>query len=182
VATAGNGTVTLKWAKPASSGGATIVKYAVQRYNAVTKKWDNVAFPTTLSYTNGGLANGVNYKYQIRAYNAAGWGPASTIVSATPLTVPSAPPSCSAIQPNGAGSWTVEVHWSKPSYNQGAPVDYYIVEVRDLQGLQNWGFAAPTSQIMQLQVPPDGYYEIRVRSANTAGLSPWCTNLVFMAP
>jgi hypothetical protein len=89
VATPGNGTVKLTWKAPASNGGATIDKYAVQSY--INGQWTNVAYPTGLGCTVSNLANGTQYSFRIRAHNAAGWSLVSTTVSAVPRTVPSAP-------------------------------------------------------------------------------------------
>ena len=55
-----------------------------------TANGTNIAFPTTRSYTAVGL-NGTKYSFRILAYNAVGWSPASTVVTAVPGTVPGAP-------------------------------------------------------------------------------------------
>ena len=87
-ATPGNTNVKLTWKAPASNGGATVSKYAVQSY--LNGQWTSLAYPTGLGYTVSNLANGTKYSFRIRAYNTAGWSAPSTVVAAVPRTVPSA--------------------------------------------------------------------------------------------
>jgi hypothetical protein len=81
VATAGSAQVTLTWSAPQSDGGASIDYYVVYRDGA------DIMHTAVTSFTDTGLANGVSYAYQVKAHNAAGLGPASNSVSATPLSV-----------------------------------------------------------------------------------------------
>jgi predicted phage tail protein len=123
-ATPGNGTVKLAWAAPSSNGGATINKYAVQRATSATGPWTTIATPTVRSHTVGGLTNGTRHHFRIRAHNRAGYGPASTVVSAVPRTVPTAPKSPTATPGNG----TVKLTWQHPSSTGGATIDKYAVQ------------------------------------------------------
>lgn len=82
-ATAGHVSVNLAWLAPSSTGGAAIDKYLVQRAVA-GGTWQNIAYPTTRSYTAAGLTNGTRYYFRVRAHNAAGWSPFSTAVNAVP--------------------------------------------------------------------------------------------------
>ena len=93
MATPGNGIVKLTWLAPSSNGGATIEKYAVQRYNGGTRL-DQRRLPDQPGLHRQWLANGTKYYFRIRAHNAAGWSPVSTVVTPRPTyVVPSAPSS-----------------------------------------------------------------------------------------
>jgi hypothetical protein len=81
----GSGQVKLTWTAPASSGGATITDYIIQRsINGTT--WTTVAdgVSTARSHLVSRLTNGVQYRFRIAARNAVGQGAWSAIVRATP--------------------------------------------------------------------------------------------------
>ncbi len=120
----GNTTVKLAWLAPSSNGGAAMNKYAVQRAMSSGGPWKTIAYPTTRSHTAKGLTNGTTYYFRIRAHNAAGWSQPSTVVTAVPRTVPSAPPAPVATP----GANNVKLTWQAPSSNGGATIDKYTVQ------------------------------------------------------
>jgi alpha-tubulin suppressor-like RCC1 family protein len=78
--------VALSWSPPANNGGAPVTDYRVFRSSngGVWYSLVNDAVSTSTSFTVTGLANGVNYRFRIRAVNAIGQGNYSNVVSATP--------------------------------------------------------------------------------------------------
>ena len=143
-ATPGNGRVTLTWKAPSSNGGATVVKYAVQRL--VNGQWQSIAYPTTGTYTALGLTNGTKYYFRIRAYNAAGWSPVSTTVSAVPRTVPTAPTYLTSTPGDGS----IALSWKPPTSNGGAAIDMYMV-------MRATSLAGPWTTL-PVQTPTNGIY------------------------
>ena len=91
-ASADNGQVTLRWNTPANSGGAEIVRYEYRFAvaGADFSAWENVRAGTR-RVTVGGLINGTEYVFEVRAVNALGKGGAETVM-ATPSPRPSPPP------------------------------------------------------------------------------------------
>ena len=93
----GNGQVTLNWNRPPEDGGSAIIRYeyrfavAGEDFSA----WENLRAGTR-RVTVGGLIDGTEYVFEVRAVNALGKGPAET-VSATPDIVSPPPP------PGGGG-------------------------------------------------------------------------------
>ena len=78
-ATAGNGQATVQFAAPASDGGSAIASYTVTAYpGGLTASGSGSPIVVT------GLANGTTYSFIVRAVSAAGSGPGSAPVSATP--------------------------------------------------------------------------------------------------
>ena len=123
-ALAGNGGVSLSWAAPLSNGGASILRYHVYWSESATGPWTMIDTLNTGSvYAHTGLTNGHTYYYQVAAVNVAGEGPRTTIVSATPRTVPSAPTLTSAT----GGTGNVTLVWTAPASDGGSPVTKYSV-------------------------------------------------------
>src|SRR5205807_1012092 len=90
-ATGGNAQVTLTWQAPASDGGSPIANYKIYRGTTSGSETLVATIGNQLSYSDGGLTNGVTYYYQVSAVNNVGEGPRSNEASATP-TAPATPP------------------------------------------------------------------------------------------
>jgi Fibronectin type III domain len=167
VAKPGNKTVKLTWTAPSSNGGAAIDRYQVWRYTTSTG-WKNIASPTGRSYQVPNLVNGTKYSFRIRAHNAAGYGPFSTVVTAVPRTVPNAPTAPTVT----VGDGSVTLKWQPPSGN-GAAVDYY--QVQRATSPVSWTpypIQKPT-EFIQLNLINGGSYYYQVRAHNAAGWSPF---------
>ncbi len=168
IAKAGNAKVKLTWLAPASNGGATINKYAVQRAKA-GGQWRTIAYPASRSYTPTGLTNGVRYYFRVRAHNAAGWSPASTIVNAVPRTVPTAPRSPVATP----GNTTVKLAWLAPASNGGATINKYRVQRATTSSGPWTTIATPTTRSYTTTGLTNGTrYYFRIAAHNAVGWSP----------
>jgi hypothetical protein len=84
-AVAGNQQITLSWTAPANNG-STITKYTV--YDSSDTFVKDITDGTSTSTIISGLTRGTLYSYYIKAYNTAGYGPASFPASATPYAPP----------------------------------------------------------------------------------------------
>ena len=78
-ATAGNDTVSLSW-----SASAGAVSYNVERSTTSGGPYSTVGTPTTTSFSDTSVTNGVTYFYVVEAANLAGTSANSTQVSAAP--------------------------------------------------------------------------------------------------
>ena len=91
-ASAGNAEVRLSWNRPTEDGGSAIIRYEY-RFAAAGEDfsaWENVRAGTR-RMTVGGLINGTEYVFEVRAVNALGKGGAVTVM-ATPSPRPPPPP------------------------------------------------------------------------------------------
>ena len=120
-ASAGNAQVSLSWKAPGSDGGAAITGYRV--YLGTGQK--PVASVTGTGATVTGLTNGIRYSFTVSAVNAAGEGPASTAVLATPAaaTSPPGPPNGLTASP---GNGQVTLFWTAPG-SGGAAISGYEI-------------------------------------------------------
>src|SRR5205807_2214523 len=69
VATGGNAQVGLTWQAPASNGGSPITNYKIYRGTASGGETLVATIGNQLSYSDGGLTNGVTYYYKVSAVN-----------------------------------------------------------------------------------------------------------------
>jgi hypothetical protein len=119
-ATAGNAQVATSWTAPVSNGGSAITGYTV----TASPGGATCSTAGTTSCSVTGLTNGTAYSLTVRASNAAGPGPASSSVNATPRTVPGAPQNPAAAQDRSKG---IDLSWTAPASNGGAAVTNYRI-------------------------------------------------------
>ena len=181
-ATPGNGSVTLRWQAPSSNGGSPITHYVV-RYEAPGAEVGDPPEDSGVVTTNGplltqtvsGLIRGRSYEFTVEAVNdAAGAGDLSETVTATPrsprpgpgpapaATVPGAPGALEATP----GDRQVELAWTAPDDDGGAPVTGYQVQVDEGE----WTDTGNTETRYTVEDLDNGTsYTFRVRALNEAG-------------
>jgi len=121
--TPGNGQIAVAWTAPSSSNGSNITGYIATAYD---QNQNVVATCTTsgaLNCTINGLTNGLTYSVTIVATNVNGSGLASSSLTATPSTKPSAPVNVTAV----AGNASAEVSWTVPATSGGSTILSYTV-------------------------------------------------------
>jgi hypothetical protein len=169
VATPGNGSVSLSWSAPVSSGSAGVTDYAVEYSSGsgYTVYVDAVSTATSVSVI--GLSNGVSYSFRVAAVSSAGKSWYSESVSAVPTApVPSAPSSLTAAA--GVGSATLT--WSIPSSSGSSPITDYVVEVSNGAGYSVFadGVSTSTSAVVT-GLAANRQYSFRVRALSAQGQS-----------
>ncbi len=125
-ATPGNGAVDLSWSAPSDDGGASVSDYVINEYVGGDTSGTPVPIDpgsTGTSAIVSGLTDGQEYTFTVQAVNSAGTGSASGALSATPVTVPGSPSLISATPGDGH----VQLSWSAPSDDGGAPVSDYVI-------------------------------------------------------
>ena len=182
-AVAGAGEVALSWS--ASTQGSGSIGYDLQFRPSGTGSWTRVPSGkiTDTSHTIGGLANGTEYEFQVRAANqdpsgvwhVSAW---TTSVSATPVAVavqavwiaPSMPTDLGAV----AGAGEVALSWSAST--QGSGSIGYDLQFRP-SGTGSWT-RVPSGKITDTSHTIGGLangteYEFQVRAANQDPSGVW---------
>ena len=127
---AGDAQVVLTWAAPASDGGGAITEYEYRYSTGATVSasatWTDVpdgsddgdSTADETGVTISSLTNGTQYAFEVRAVNSAGDGAAASPVTATPVTVPSAPQDFKV----SAGDAQVVLTWGATASDGGAAI------------------------------------------------------------
>ena len=149
-----NGSVRLSWSRPSDNGGSPIIRYEY-RYAATGEawsQWEKVGAGSS-GVTVGGLIDGREYVFEVRAVNALGKGAVETAMAvperriAPPpppgggggggglLFPPEAPAALTALPGDGA----VRLEWSPPASDGGSPVLRYEYRLKEGRGeLGEW--------------------------------------------
>jgi fibronectin type 3 domain-containing protein len=125
-AQAGDGSVYLTWQAPNDNGGSPIKFYHIYRGSSPDQLSRVATVGDVRSYTDTGLTNGQTYWYRVSAENDVGEGGWSNPASATPQAPPSPPGPPVNLQAT-AGDGAVQLGWTPPTDNGGAPVTNYRI-------------------------------------------------------
>ena len=186
-ASSGSGSVRLSWNLPTDNGGSAIIRYEV-RYQAVGEawsEWENVGAGSR-GVTVGGLVNGREYSFEVRAVNGLGKGAVET-VGATPRRPPPGgggggggllfPPEAPAVLMAMPGDGTVRLEWSPPESDGGTPILRYEYRLKEERG--EFGEWTPIADSAPDEVNATGYtvgelgngtvYVFELRGVNLVG-------------
>jgi hypothetical protein len=166
-----NQTLTVSFSAPAITGGSPVTGYQYSTDAGAT--WQNrtdgqAATATTMTIsalsTDGQtpLTNGTPYSVEIRAENAAGYGPGSTVAAGIPVNVPDAPSITSVTAANGA----LGVAFT-PGSNGGSAITSYQYS---LDGGNTWASTGSLSPSFTIGNLTNGTaYSILLEADNMAG-------------
>jgi surface protein len=132
VATSGNQQVALTWSVPVDNGGTPITNYTIYEGTAAGDESPIVTVGNVTSRVVLGLTNGVTYYFTVAAVNAIGTGVNSSVVNATPITVPGAPQRLVA----AAGNGQVVLTWTAPSADGGSAITGYKIYMGTAAGAE----------------------------------------------
>ena len=175
VATA-NGTsqIDLEWSAPGYDGGAEITGYRVEvseNDGATWKDLEGDTESTATQHSQTGLDPGTTRHYRISAINAAGAGKPSNVANATTDPVVPDPPTGLVATANGTSR--IDLEWSAPSYDGGAEIAGYRIEVSENNGA-TWkdlerDTESTATQHAHTGLDPGATRHYRVSAINAAG-------------
>lgn len=165
----------LKWKKPEDDGGVPIDHYIIEKLDPTTGQWLPCAKSNEPEANITGLQEGKPYKFRVKAVNKEGESePLETegkIIAKNPFDEPDKPG-----RPD-IKDWDkdfVELEWKPPKSDGGAPIEKYIVQMRD-KAQRGWVDAATVPGDKTTATVPnveEGHeYEFRIVAKNKAGLS-----------
>ena len=165
----GDAKLTLAWSAPTSDGGSPVTGYNV--YYATSPadfKWAAGVTGTALALV--GLVNGTPYYVRVTAVNKLGESQPSSVVLATPVTVPAAPAGLTAVADNAQ----VTLKWDTPASDGGSPVTGYDVYVGTTA---HFSGRAPLAKVTGNAVTVTGLvngttYYFRMTAVNKVGEGP----------
>ena len=124
--------IDLDWQAPSFDGGARITGYRIEVSENAGATWAELIATTgsaNTSYAHAGLAPATTRHYRVSAINPIGRGPNSNVASATTDAIAPDPPTnltATAVSPT-----QIDLAWRAPTYDGGAPVTSYRIEVSE---------------------------------------------------
>jgi fibronectin type 3 domain-containing protein len=119
----GDERIDLNWLAPESNGGSDISGYVVYRGRNPERLWKIATVTQGRSYRDTSVENGMNYTYQVRAFNRVGEGPVNGTLSSVPGAVPDAPQISEILFRDSR----VFFKWRAPEDDGGAEITAYKV-------------------------------------------------------
>jgi hypothetical protein len=160
------GTASVSFSAPSANGSA------ITGYTVTSSPGGIVGTGSASPVIVSGLTNGTPYTFTVTATNGVGTSQASSPPSnpVTPVTVPDAPTSLTAIP----GNTQVTLSWTAPANDGGTPITDYVIEYK-LSSDSTWlVFADGISTLTTATVTGltnDVSYDFRVSAVNAVGQS-----------
>lgn len=167
--------VTLDWKPPADDGGIPIEGYEIEKFDVSTGRWvpAGKVGPNENKAVVDGLIPGHEYKFRVKAVNAEGESDPLETENKITAKEPWDPPGKTG-KPE-VTDWDknhADLKWTPPADDGGAPVEEYIVEMKE-KFSPNWKEVA-TVPSTQTNATVNGLtegdqYEFRIIAKNKAG-------------
>lgn len=162
----------LAWKPPKDDGGSDILNYVVEKMDTENMRWVPLCEPIGTSADVDHLIEGHQYNFRVRAVNKQGESPPlnalESIFANDPFGRPEKPGTPSVVD------WDknrVDLEWTAPKRDGGAPITGYIIEKRPKFG--QWEKAVELDDTRTNARVPDltegEEYEFRVIAVNQAG-------------
>lgn len=166
--------IDLDWDVPDFDGGAEISGYRIEVSENAGSTWTNLVANTgsaTTDYSHTGLRPASTRHYRVSAINEIGIGAASNVANATTDAIAPDPPTnlvATATLPT-----RIELTWTAPAYDGGAPIVSYRIEVSE-DGI-SWGILQAATGVSLTRfahtgLAPGSTRHYRVSAMNIAGV------------
>ena len=132
--------INLSWKDPVGKGGAAISGYRIEVSADSGSTWTDLVADTEnldTTYSHTGLTASTTRHYRVSAINSAGTGPPSDVASDTTWSSLRTPDAPTGLTATVRGPTIIDLSWTTPAEEGGAPVTGYKVEVSIDEGT-NW--------------------------------------------
>ena len=167
--------IELSWEAPTYTGGVPIQGYKIEVHEDESSLWivlvANTRSTGTTDYPHLGLDPGSTRYYRVSAINSAGVGPESDVARAT--TDPVVPSKPTGLTATVNGTSQIDLAWSPPDEDGGAPISGYRIEVFT-EGATGWAALledtrTSTTEYSHTGLEPASTWTYRVSAINSAG-------------
>jgi hypothetical protein len=162
--TPGNASLSIAFTAPTDNGGSSITNYQYSTNGGSTYTAFSPAV-TTSPATISGLINGTSYSVKLKAVNSMGVGTASSTVTDTPYTTPSAPTSLSAT----AGNQTATISFTTPASTGGSSITNYQYSTNGGSTFTAFSPVNTTSPVTITGLTNGTTYSVQLKAVNAAG-------------
>ncbi|KAL0267677.1 UNVERIFIED_CONTAM: hypothetical protein PYX00_009872 [Menopon gallinae] len=164
--------VTLYWRPPKDNGGCDITHYIVEKMDTENLRWLPVGESSGTSIRADYLIEGHDYKFRVKAVNKM--GESLPLVGSEPVTAKdpfSKPDKPGTPQPTDWDKDHVDLEWTAPKKDGGAPITAYIIEKRPKYGTWEKCAEVPGNQTKGTapNLVEGEEYEFRVIAVNKGG-------------
>lgn len=166
---------TVGWKPSKDDGGSEIIHYSVEKMDMESYRWVPCGETKSTSLQVDGLIEGHDYKFRVCAVNRQGESPYTTghdtVTAKDPFTKSTKPGTPEVTD------WDkdrVDLQWTEPRNDGGAPIDHYIIEKKSKYGSWEPAIEVPAKQGCKASVPnlTEGEeYQFRVIAVNKGGNS-----------
>ncbi|MCI4330314.1 MAG: fibronectin type III domain-containing protein [Thermoplasmata archaeon] len=163
-ASPGNSTLSISWGAPSSPGASAATTYTIS-IGPIGGENRSAYLRNSSPFALTGLTNGEPYLVRASATSVDGTGPESVGVVATAAGVPFPTTNLSATL---AGSTVVDLAWTAPTVDDGAPVTAYTVNVTGGPGSGLFHLGDVTQGAVD-GLSPGATYRFAVSAVNSAG-------------
>ncbi|CAH1969101.1 unnamed protein product [Acanthoscelides obtectus] len=166
--------MTLHWKPPKDNGGSEITHYTVEKLDTANMRWVPCGEAVGTSMRVDHLSEGHDYQFRVKAHNKEGESlPLTTTDSITakdPFTKPDRP---GVPVPTDWDRDHVDLEWTPPKKDGGAPITEYIIEKRPRHGTWERACEVPgnTTKATVPNLVEGEEYEFRVIAVNKGGHS-----------
>ena len=165
--------IDLDWAAPDFDGGSAVTGYRIEVSENEGSTWTNLVAntgSTTTAYSHTDLAPATTRHYRVSAINAIGMGDPSNVDDATTDAIVPNPPTN--LVARATAPTRIDLTWSAPAYDGGAPITGYRIEV-SLDGI-NWtdlqrSTGVSLTSYAHIGLRPGSTRHYRVSAINVAG-------------
>lgn len=168
----GAGAVKVTWAAPASTNGAALSGYQLERDGVGGPATQNLSASTT-TFTYTGLTVGNSYTFSVKARNSAGLGPAG-VAARTVEGPPSVPTNVNVLRPSGSFGRSLALKWDAPSTGgSGVIYEYSCTGGGSPTPASVSGTSALTGERVVTGFKDGRSFTCQVRATNSYGSSSW---------